>query len=156
MGLTKTVKSYAARPGCPRSPGAAALCAPSPSHVVVGPRNFAIPRTGYPSRSGDRSLVRVIRLRGRYAVGVEDRVDVPQRDQQAAERLDVPDLGDVPVLRQLILDDAAVRDDVRAVLRERPRDVLEQSRAVPRVDCDVDAERGAVAVGPLHLREALR
>lgn len=51
-------RGCAARPGCPRSPGAAALCAPSPSHVVVGPENFAIPRTGYPPRSGDRSLTR--------------------------------------------------------------------------------------------------
>ena len=35
---------------------------------------------------------------------------------------------------------AAVLDDVRAVLGEGARDVLEQARAVPRVDGDLDAE----------------
>ena len=54
--------------------------------------------------------------------------------------LHVADFGRVPVLRELILDHAAVADDVRAVLGERPRDVLEQPRAVPRVDRDLDAE----------------
>src|SRR5262249_15263026 len=79
-----------------------------------------------------------------------------ERVEEAAQRANVADLGRVPVLGELVLDVAAVLDDVRTVLGERPRDVLEQPRTIPRVDGDLDAEalrRGAV---PLHRREALR
>src|SRR5437763_9645060 len=95
-------------------------------------------------------------LRGGDAVGVEDRVDVAERIEQRSQRVHVPDLRDVPVLRELILDDAAVRDDVRAVLGEGPGDVLEQPRAVPRVDGDLDAEALRRAAVPVDRREALR
>src|SRR4051812_23472250 len=91
----------------------------------------------------------VPKLAWRDAVGVENGVQMAQRVEQAAERTDVPDLGRVPVLRQLILDVPAVFDDVGAVLGERPGDVLEQARAVPRVDGDLHAEAlcgGAVPV----------
>ena len=74
----------------------------------------------------------------------------------ARSELDVADLGRVPVLRELILDAAAVGDDVRAVLGERPGDVLEQARAVPRVDRDLDAEALRRAALPLDRREPLR
>ena len=53
---------------------------------------------------------------------------------RAPQALHVADLGRVPVLRQLVFDDAAVGDDVRAVLGEGPRDVLEQAGPVPRVE----------------------
>ena len=89
----------------------------------------------------------------RYAS--KTRLDVAERVQERAERLDVPDLGDVPVLRHLVLDVAAVLDDVGAVLGERPRDVLEQARAVPRHDRDLDAEALRRAAVPLDRREAL-
>src|SRR5436190_23294783 len=70
------------------------------------------------------SLVRGGRRSGRGdAIGVEDRVDVAKRGQEASERLHVTDLGHVPVLRQLVFDMAAVLDDVRAVLCEGPRHV---------------------------------
>src|SRR5581483_1397082 len=51
---------------------------------------------------------------------------------------------------------AAVADDVRAVLGERPGDVLEQARPVPRVDRDLDAEALRAAPLPLYRREPLR
>ena len=54
-----------------------------------------------------------------------------------------------------VLDDAAVRDDVRAVLGERARDVLEEPRAIPRVDGDLDEEPGGCASLPLDRGEAL-
>ena len=60
--------------------------------------------------------------------------------EQRAQVLHVAELGRVPVLRELVVDDAAVADDVRAVLGERARDVLEQPRPVPRVDGDLHAE----------------
>ena len=89
-------------------------------------------------------------------IRVEDRVDAAQRVHQRAQRFDVADLDRVPVLRELILDDAAVGDDVRAVLGERPRDVLEEPRPVPRVDRDLHAERLRPAAVPLDRREPLR
>src|SRR2546427_8542146 len=92
---------------------------------------------------------------GRDAVRVEDSFDIAQRRQQAPELLDVADLRDVPVPRHLILDAAAVRNDVGAVLGEGPRHVLEQARAVPRLDGDLDAEALRCAAVPGHWREAL-
>ena len=44
--------------------------------------------------------------------------------------------------------DAAVGDDVRAVLRERARHVLEQASPVPRLDGDLDAEAGRRFASP--------
>src|SRR5436853_109675 len=44
----------------------------------------------------------------------------------------------------------------RAVLGERPRDVLEQARTSPRVDGDLDAEGLRRAAVPADGREALR
>src|SRR5215212_4965207 len=114
-----------------------------------------IPRT----RDQAASLVRGTRngeLRRRDAVGVEDRVDVAQRREQAPQRFHVAHFRDVPVLRELVLDVAAVLDDVRAVLGERPRDVLEQPRAVPRVDRDLHPEALRRAAVPGDVREALR
>src|SRR5262245_34865733 len=52
------------------------------------------------------------------AIRVEDRVDIAERGQEAAERLHVSDLGHVPVLRELVFYVAAVLDDVGAVLGE--------------------------------------
>src|SRR5439155_16207226 len=66
------------------------------------------------------------------------------------------DLGDVPVPGHLVFDGAAVGDDVRAVLGERPGNVLEQARAVPGVDGDLDAEALAAASLPLDRREPFR
>src|SRR5437867_3930791 len=92
-----------------------------------------------------------------HSKGVEDGVDVAEGGQEAAQRLDVSDLRDVPVLRELVFDMAAVLDDVRPVLREGAGHILEQPRPVPRVDSDLDAEaaRGAATV-PGDLRESLR
>ncbi len=72
-------------------------------------------------------------------------LDVLERRQQAPERLHVAQLDDVPVARHPVLHHAAVLDDVRAELREGARDVLEQARAVPGRDRDLDAERLRVA-----------
>src|SRR5205823_9362794 len=94
-------------------------------------------------------------LGGCYAIGVDDSVDVAEGVQERAQRLDVASLGLVPVLRQLILDGAAVGDDVRAMLGERPGDVLEEARAIPRVDRDLDAEALRRPAVPLDRREAL-
>src|SRR4051812_32458463 len=94
-------------------------------------------------------------LRRRDAVGVEDGVDVAERAQQAAELLHVADLGRVPVLRELVLDGPAVRDDVRTVLGERPGDVLEQALPVPGVDCDLHAEAPRCPAVPLDRGEAV-
>src|SRR6185503_3255928 len=109
------------------------------------------------SRSPRRRQGRSAESRGRDAVGVEDALEIPQCGQQRAEGLHVADLGRVPVLRELILDDAAVADDVRAVLGERPRNVLEQPRAIPGVDRELHTEalRRDRAV-PLDRREPLR
>src|SRR5215210_7960629 len=74
------------------------------------------------------------------AVRVEHCLDVPQRREERPQVLHVADLGRVPVLRELVVHDTAVRDDVRAVLGERARDVLEQARPVPRVDANLDEE----------------
>ena len=128
----------------------------SPPHVVVGAAKSAIPRSRYPARSRDDPSFEGSSYDGRDAVRVEDRVDVAQRGQQRAQRLHVADLGHVPVLRELVLDVAAVLDDVRAVLGERAGDVLEQARPVPGVDRDLDAEALRRAAVPLDLREPLR
>src|SRR6266536_5717940 len=96
------------------------------------------------------------KLRRRDAIGVEDRVDVSERGQETAESLDVADLDDVPVLCELILDVAAVFDDVRSVFGEGSRDVLEQTRAVPRVNRDLDEEAAGGAAVPVDRCKALR
>src|SRR5213592_4774692 len=106
-------------------------------------------------RCSKKAAPRASKLRGSDAIGVEHGVDVAERSQKAAEGLDVADLDDVPVLCELILDVPAVFDDVRAVLGEGARDVLEQPRAVPRVDRELNAEAVGGAAVPVHRCEAL-
>src|SRR5437870_701022 len=96
--------------------------------------------SGRPPCASSTGAERRSLLRGSDAVGVEDRVDVPQGGQERPQLLDVADLRRVPVLGELILGRAAVGDDVGAVLGERPGHVLEQARPVPRVDRDLNAE----------------
>src|SRR5579864_704023 len=114
---------------------------------------FGVPRRG---RSSDPRTRGSQALALRDAIRVEDRFHVPERGQERAQRLEVAHLRDVPVLRHLILDRAAVRDDVRAVLGERPGDVLEQPRPVPRIDRDLHAEALRGRTVPLDRREPLR
>ena len=68
-----------------------------------------------------------------HPVRVEDRLEIAQRAQERAQRLHVADLHDVPVLRHLVVHVTGVLDDVGAVLGERPRNVLQEARPVPRV-----------------------
>src|SRR5207244_8952489 len=56
----------------------------------------------------------------------------------------------------LVLDAAAVGHDVRSVLGERPGDVLEEARAIPGFDRNLDAEALRRAPVPAHRRETLR
>src|SRR5437762_1554971 len=95
-------------------------------------------------------------LRGRDAVRVEDGFDVAKGGQEGPQRLHVADLGRVPVLRQLILDAAAVGHDIGAVLGKCPRDILEQAGPIPGVDGDLYTETLRAAAVPRDLGEALR
>src|SRR5206468_8034451 len=56
----------------------------------------------------------------------------------------------------LVLDVSAVLDDVRTVLRERPRNVLQEPRPVPGIHRELDAEAPRRAAVPRDLREPLR
>src|SRR6478752_10847404 len=95
-----------------------------PCHTVVSP-SYPLTR-----ESLDPSAAR------RDAIRVEDGVDVAERRQQAAQLFHVPHLDRVPVAGHLVGDVAAVLDDVRAVLGEGAGDVLEQARAIPRLERD--------------------
>ena len=75
---------------------------------------------------------------GRHAVGVEDRVDVPQAGDAVAQLLGVADLDDEAVPDHRVLGGAARLEDVDPGLREGPREVLEQAGAVPGVDLELD------------------
>src|SRR4051812_18954316 len=119
-----------------RSPGAAAARTPPPTTA-----NATATSTALASLIADVYPLGGNESARRNAAGVEDRLDVPQRRQQRTQRLDVADLDRVPVLRELILDGASVADDVGAVFGERPRDVLEEARAIPRVERELHAER---------------
>src|SRR4029078_8782905 len=90
-----------------------------------------------------------------HAVGIEHRLDVAQSREHALQLLHVADLGDVPVLGHLILRDAAVLDDVAAVLGKVAADVLQQPRAAPAVYRDLHAERLARLAVPADGAEAL-
>ena len=76
-----------------------------------------------------------------------------QRAQQRAQVINVTELSGVPVLRHPVLDGAAVGNDIRTVLRERPPHVFEQPRPVPRLDRDLHAEARPRAPLPLDRRE---
>src|SRR5215212_7170652 len=94
------------------------------------------------------------RARG-HPVGVEDAVDVAQLAHRRLERLRVRNLDHEAVLHHRPRHDAARLDDVDPRLGERPREVLEQAVAVPRVDLQLDLERGRVVALPVDAHEAL-
>src|ERR1700712_3387082 len=108
-------------------------------------------RPGYPPRWRAPTLcVRSVRAGG-DAVGVEDALDVADARDGLLEALGVGDLDDELVLHHRRVDDAARLDDVEAGLGERPREVLEQPVAIPRVDLQLDAERVLVVALPVHV-----
>src|SRR4029079_16043462 len=159
-------------PADPTMPGrhSRARSSSTPAHgsgrsaTTTSPRSTtgSLPPDGFPPGSnaddrlvGEPGAPQALAAR-RHPVGVEDCIEVAQCAEKRAERLHVPELGRIPVARHAVFDGAAVRDDVRAVLGERPGDVLEQPGAIPAVDGDLDAEAGRRRVAlPLDRREAL-
>src|SRR2546427_12938424 len=107
-------------------------------------------------RRGAGARLRLLPARPwRDAVGVEHRVDVAQARYRALQGVRVGDLHHEAILDHRRGGQATRFDDVRARLRERAREVLEQSVAVPGVDLDLDDERGRELAVPGHAREAL-
>src|SRR3954467_10354929 len=84
----------------------------------------------------------------RHPVGVEHAVDVAQAVDGLLEPLRVGDLDDEAVLHHRRGNDPPPLDDVAPRLGERPREVLEQAVAVPRVDLQLDLERLLVLALP--------
>src|SRR3954454_4563322 len=91
-----------------------------------------------------------LRRARRDPVGVEYRVDIAQARDRRVQRLRVGDLEHEAVAHHLVVDQAAGLEDVHALLGEGPREVLEQAVAVPRVDVELDLERGLAVGLPRH------
>ena len=140
--LRQTVSELATREGC----SWAGIYFVEEDTLVLGPE------AGTP-QPGRRTTVPVMWRDTRVAeLVVDGSVEPAELENVAAE---IADLGDVPVPGHLILDGAAVGDDVGTVLRERPGDVLEQAWPVPGVDGDLDPEALAAPSLPLDRREPL-
>src|SRR4051812_29535774 len=131
-------RSWCARPTDARCPGTSTATT-SPTTTRCGSRSSRV-------RSASSPELRAARRD--HPVGVEHAVHVAQAVHGHLQRLGVGHLDHEAVLDHRLVDDAARLDDVHAALGERAREVLEQAVAVPRVDLDLDLERGLVVAVP--------
>src|SRR5690348_1733253 len=89
------------------------------------------------------------------AVGVEDRLDVPQPRDALLELLGVTDLQHEAVLHHRVLGGAAGLQDVQAGLREGPGEILEEAGSIPGIDLELDAVGSLVVAIPADVGEPL-